>query len=93
MDHIGAENEDVIENYLNGRYKEFQTQIARIGEYLKYDMFFGNKINNFMKQIRKKAIIQYVSPYKVIDLREIAKAFDLTVEQIEKEVADLIVTR
>jgi hypothetical protein len=23
MDHIGAENEDVIENYLNGRYKEF----------------------------------------------------------------------
>lgn len=57
MDHIGAGNEDVIENFLNGRYKEFQTQIARIGDSLQFDLFYGTKIKNFMKQIRKKAII------------------------------------
>jgi hypothetical protein len=34
-----------------------------------------------------------VSPYKVIDMREIAKAFDLSVEQVEQEIAHLIVTK
>lgn len=34
-----------------------------------------------------------MSPYKVIDMREIAKAFDLSVEQVEQEIAHLIVTK
>jgi hypothetical protein len=33
-----------------------------------------------------------VTPYKVIDMREIAKAFNLTIEQIEAEIAELIVS-
>lgn len=37
--------------------------------------------------------MQYVALYKVIDMREIAKAFDLSIEQIEAEIADLIVTK
>lgn len=37
--------------------------------------------------------MQYVAPYKVIDMSEIAKAFDLSIEQIEAEIADLIVTK
>lgn len=44
-------------------------------------------------QIRKKALIQYVTPYKVIDLREIAKEFDLSIEQIEYEISELIVNK
>jgi len=46
-----------------------------------------------MRGIRKKALIQYVTPYKVIDMREIAKAFDLTIENVEAEIAELIVTK
>ncbi len=37
--------------------------------------------------------MQYVTPYKVIDLREIAKAFDMSIEHIELEIADLIVNK
>ncbi len=37
--------------------------------------------------------MQYVAPYKVIDLREIAKAFDISLETIESEIADLIVEK
>ncbi len=57
------------------------------------DMYFGGKIQNLMNDIRRKALIQYVTPYKVIDLREIAKAFDMTMEQVEHEIAHLIVTK
>ena len=46
-----------------------------------------------MQDIRKKALIQYVTPYKVIDMREIAKAFNLPLESIEAEIAELIVAK
>ena len=56
-------------------------------------MFFGHRLTEIIDSIRKKALVQYVTPYKVIDLREIAKAFNLSVEQIESEIADLIVNK
>lgn len=34
-----------------------------------------------------------MTPYKVIDLREIAKAFNISLEKIEEEIADLIVSK
>lgn len=60
---------------------------------MRYDLFFGSRIDSVMQDIRRKALIQYVTPYKVIDMREIGKAFDLTIEQVEKEIAHLIVTK
>lgn len=78
---------------MNGRYTEFQASLSKISFQLKFDMFFGHKLYKIVEQIRKKALIQYVTPYKVIDLREIAKAFDLSIEQIEHEIASLIVSK
>jgi len=47
---------------------------------LRFDPFVGHKIFDLVGDIRKKALIQYVTPYKVIDMREIAKAFNLSIE-------------
>jgi len=33
-----------------------------------------------------------VTPYKIIDLKEIAKAFNLSLDQIELEISELIVS-
>lgn len=71
---------DVIENFLNGRYMDYQRQMATIASAMKYDLYFGHRLPKLMKDIRKKALIQYVLPYKVIDMREIAKAFDMNLE-------------
>ena len=60
---------------------------------MKFDINFGHKIHSIVGEIRKKALIQYVIPYKVIDMNEIAKAFDLSIEQIEAEIAELIVSK
>ena len=84
---------DVIENFLNGRYMEYQSQINTIIGQMKYDLYFGHRLQKVMKEIRKKALIQYVTPYKVINMREISKAFGLSLEQIESEIAELIVAK
>jgi len=87
------ETTDIIENYLNGKYMEFQQALSAIENHLRYDMFFGYRLPTIIENIRKKALIQYVTPYKVIDLREISKAFNLPIEKIEAEIADLIVNK
>jgi len=58
---------------------------------MKFDLYFGHRLTRVMKNIRKKALIQYVTPYKVIDMREIQKAFGIPLEQIEGEIAELII--
>ena len=90
---IAPETSDIIENYLNGKYMEFQRSLSSIQTHLKFDIFFGHRLEQIVTTIRRKALVQYVTPYKVIDLREIAKEFNLSLELIEYEIADLIVNQ
>ena len=89
---VAPQTQDIIENFLNGHYMEFLAALNTVSSTLRYDVFFGHRLHYIVGTIRKKALVQYVTPYKVIDMREIAKAFNLTIEQIEVEIADLIVT-
>lgn len=41
-------------------------------------------------QIRTKTLQQYVRPYKMIDMNEIATAFGLPLDEIERNLSDLI---
>lgn len=40
--------------------------------------------------IRNKTLLQYVQPYKVIEMKEIATAYGVSLDLIEQELADLI---
>lgn len=84
---------DILEHFLNGRYMEFQKSMDNFKFYMQFDPFFGHKIDTVIEKIRKKALVQYVTPYKIIDLREIAKAFNISLEKIEEEIAELIVSK
>lgn len=90
LESCGGGIQDVIENFLNGRYQDLQRQLSKIAQGLRFDLYFGNKLHTVMTDIRRKALIQYVAPYKVIDIREIAKAFDMPVDAVERELAELI---
>ena len=82
---------DILDNFMMGRYEMFQRQLNRIQNKLKYDYFFGeHRGNNVFKKIRTLTLQQYVKPYKVIDMREISSAFGLPLEVIESELTDLI---
>lgn len=44
LQEIAPDSADIIENFLNGRYTEFQASLSKISSQLKYDMFFGHKM-------------------------------------------------
>jgi len=86
----------VIEHFLNGDNLKFQACLSTICRNLKYDPFFGDFTQDFgeskliFRRIRQKALLQFVQPYKVIELKEIAKEFDCTVADIEGDLETLI---
>ena len=82
---------DILDNFMMGRYEAFQRQLNRIQAKLKYDYFFGDhRSGSVFKKIRTLTLQQYVKPYKVIDMREISTAFGLPLEVIETELTELI---
>lgn len=74
-----------FDNFLNGKFEVLQKQINKMQEQLSCDLFFTDQ--KVYQQIRNKNLQQYVAPYKVIDIKEIAKAFGVTLETVEADLA------
>jgi COP9 signalosome complex subunit 1 len=47
-------------------------------------------VENLFNMIRKKALIQYFTPFSAIDLNVMARSFDTSVKDLENELAKLI---
>lgn len=67
---------NILDNFLNGRFEGLSLGLNKIQQSLSYDMFFGSE--KIYTLIRNKNLQQYVAPYKVIDLKEIAAAFGVS---------------
>lgn len=81
-----TEISDIFENFLNGRFEAQQVQLNLMKKKLVDDIFFsGEEIFN---QIRSRNLQQFVAPYKVIDMKEIAQAFGISLEQVEAELVE-----
>jgi len=57
---------------------------------LKYDYFFLD--NKYFNKIRANNLKQYVAPYRVLDMKDIASAFAIGLDQVESELATQIST-
>jgi len=53
---------------------------------LSLDYFFSD--DKIFNKIRSKNLQQYVAPYKCIDMRDIAASFEISLDQVENELAD-----
>lgn len=78
----------ILDNFLNGRFEGLSLGLNKIQQSLCYDMFFGSE--KIYTLIRNKNLQQYVAPYKVIDLKEIAAAFGVSLLTVENDLAELI---
>lgn len=86
-----ADTHNILEDFMLGKFEQFQKRLNVIEAKLKYDAYYGQHLNpRVFKKIRVKTLQQYVRPYKVIDIREIALAFGQPVELIELELSELI---
>ena len=82
------EARNILDNFLNGRFEELSLGLNKIQQSLCYDMFFGSEF--IFKAIRNKNLQQYVAPYKVIDLNEIAAAFGVSLQTVENDLVEQI---
>jgi hypothetical protein len=83
----------IIEHYLNGNYKQFQKCLDQIQGALRFDPMVGEHTHNgptTFRDIRLKALKQYIQAYKVLTLNEIASEFSQSIDQIEKDLVELI---
>lgn len=54
-------------------------------------MYLHNHVENLYQSIRKKAMVQYFSPFLSVDMNKMAQSFNTTVAQLESEIAALVV--
>ena len=55
-------------------------------------MHLHNHVQTLYDNIRKKALVQYFSPFLTVDMNKMARSFSTTVSALEKELAKLITT-
>jgi len=72
------ETADVFDNFMNGRFQALQNSLNQIKTGLQFDYFFND--NKYFSKIRASNLKQYVAPYKVLDMKDIATAFAISLD-------------
>ena len=54
------------------------------------DMYLSDRVDTLLSAIRGKALVQYFSPYSAMDMKRMAQAFNVTVPEMEKDLATSI---
>ena len=54
------------------------------------DIYLYSNVESLLSAIRGKALVQYFSPYSAMDLRKMAKSFNVSVPEMEKELSTCI---
>lgn len=82
--------ERAVEAVLACRYSEAVTLLDSICQDLRYDYFLSPVLYDLREEIRTRLIQQFIYPFKAIRIAEIATAFNLSPESMEKELERLI---
>ncbi|KAF8938159.1 cop9 signalosome complex subunit [Dissophora ornata] len=99
IDNVGfrqyLELEPHIRDLLQGFYNSNYTVCLDImdkwrNDYL-LDLHLHSHIEALYTNIRKKALVQFTSPFLTVDLTKMAKSFSTTVPELEKELVSLII--
>ena len=53
-------------------------------------MYLYPRVEQILTAIRGKALVQYFSPYSTMDMRKMAEAFEVSVEEMERELSSCI---
>ena len=73
-----SETAEIFDNFLNGRYQALQANLNDIKKNFQYDYIMHDE--KYFAKIRSNNLKTYVAPYRVLDMREIASTFAITLE-------------
>eukprot|EP00188_Purpureofilum_apyrenoidigerum_P002847 Plantae.Rhodophyta-Purpureofilum_apyrenoidigerum.ctg29018.p1 GENE.Plantae.Rhodophyta-Purpureofilum_apyrenoidigerum.ctg29018~~Plantae.Rhodophyta-Purpureofilum_apyrenoidigerum.ctg29018.p1 ORF type:complete len:411 (-),score=90.42 Plantae.Rhodophyta-Purpureofilum_apyrenoidigerum.ctg29018:275-1507(-) len=81
---------EMILDFHNSDYKSCLSYFERIRPDLRLDMYLSGCLHQLYESIRAKALVQYCSPFSVVDLNVMAAAFETKVEEFTEEIVQLI---
>mmetsp|Transcript_3392 Transcript_3392/g.3115 ORF Transcript_3392/g.3115 Transcript_3392/m.3115 type:complete len:339 (+) Transcript_3392:226-1242(+) len=81
---------EILDAFLSCRYFDLIQRLNSIRDSLRYDLFIGAKLSDVYLEIKNRAIADFLKPFKRVKLDVLAHAFNSSVEDIEKQVARLI---
>eukprot|EP00357_Protocruzia_adherens_P012991 CAMPEP_0114990566 /NCGR_PEP_ID=MMETSP0216-20121206/10875_1 /TAXON_ID=223996 /ORGANISM="Protocruzia adherens, Strain Boccale" /LENGTH=464 /DNA_ID=CAMNT_0002353771 /DNA_START=99 /DNA_END=1493 /DNA_ORIENTATION=+ len=87
---LDKDTASILEDYFDSKYNDCLTKLANISAKLSMDNVMEPHLEYLVTGVRKKALIQFFTPYKSLKLQDIATAFNTDVEGIEKELSNLI---
>ncbi|KAF9138928.1 cop9 signalosome complex subunit [Mortierella sp. GBA39] len=82
---------DLIQGFYNSNYALCLDIMDKWKNDYLLDLHLHSHIEALYTNIRKKALIQFTSPFLTVDLTKMAKSFSTTVPALEKELVSLII--
>ena len=79
-----------LESFFNCEYKTFFEQFVEIIDAIKKDVYLSQHANYFIKEMRLVAYKQYLESFKSVTIENMARAFGVSNDFIDKELSNFI---
>jgi len=87
---LAPEVRELIKDFYASRYSSCLQILDRMKSDLLLDLFLQQHVPFLFREIRKKALVQYFSPFRSVDMKIMATSFSCGIDELETELIDLI---
>jgi len=84
---------ELIFDFYGSRYSSCLALMEKVKGDLLLDIYIGRHTEALYRMIRSRALIQYFTPYASVQMSTMAQAFSTSVEDLQKELAALIMKK
>ncbi|RHZ56299.1 hypothetical protein Glove_402g51 [Diversispora epigaea] len=81
---------ELIYGFYNSKYNAVLSGLENYKNDFLLDIHLHSHVETLYDNIRKKALVQYFSPFLTVDMNKMAESFGTTVSKLERELAKLI---
>lgn len=80
----------LVRGFYDSEYGGLMANLNLLKVDLELDYYLHSRVDSILSAIRGKALVQYFSPYSSMDLNKMASAFNVSVEEMERELSTCI---
>ncbi|KAJ3089637.1 cop9 signalosome complex subunit [Quaeritorhiza haematococci] len=81
---------ELLYSFYHSKYANCLELLAKLKNDLLLDLYLHSHVDMIYQNIRKKALVQYFTPFLSVDINRMADVFNTTTAQLEPELAALI---
>uniref|UniRef100_A0A7S3NSA5 PCI domain-containing protein n=1 Tax=Euplotes crassus TaxID=5936 RepID=A0A7S3NSA5_EUPCR len=78
--------------FINFDFDKYFKLLSQFQEEFRFDFYLSKNFFFMMQKCKKKVLVTYITPYKTVDLKEMADSIGMSIEDTERAVEELIET-